>query len=89
MASKAAQAANVGWKLGMQLGQGGQGDVFLAVRNGEPEGQNHAFKFLNDKGSFKARERFRLELKALTSVDHPGIVKIVQYAQPEDSFIIM
>jgi len=86
MPSKTAQAASVGWKLGTQLGQGGQGDVFLAVRTSEPDGQNHAFKFLNDKGNSKARERFRQELKALTTVNHPGIVKVVQYAQPDDSF---
>ena len=87
MASKkSAQAANVGWKLGSQIGEGGQGEVFLAVRASEPDGPNYAFKFLNDKGSSKARDRFRQELKALTSVSHPGIVNVVQYAQPEDSF---
>jgi serine/threonine-protein kinase len=86
MASKVTQAASVGWKLGTQLGQGGQGDVFLAVRETEPEGPKHAFKFLNDKGSPKARDRFRQELRALTSVDHPGIVKVIQYAQPDDKF---
>ena len=86
MASKTAQAASVGWKLGPQLGQGGQADVFLAVRASDPDGQKYAFKFLNDKGSTKARERFRQELKALTSVTHPGIVKIVEHAQHDDGF---
>ena len=55
------------------------------VRN-EPDGPKFAFKFLNDKGSLKARERFRAELDALTSIDHPGIVKVVQHSQPEDDF---
>jgi serine/threonine-protein kinase len=86
VASKPTQAASVGWKLETQLGQGGQGDVFLAVRATQPGGQKHAFKFLNDKGSPKARERFRQELKALTTIDHPGMVKVVQYAQPADTF---
>ena len=83
---KPAQAASVGWTLGDQIGQGGQGDVFVATRKDEPNGPNYAFKFLNDKGSSKARDRFRHELTALTRIDHPGIVKIVQHAQPGDSF---
>jgi len=87
MASKKpAQAASVGWTLGEQLGHGGQGEVFFAVRKEEPDGRKHAFKFLNDKGSSTARERFRHELDALTRLDHPGIVKVVQHAQPGDSF---
>jgi serine/threonine protein kinase len=86
MASKSAQAASVGWKLGEQLGQGGQGDVMLATRSSDPGGQQYAFKFLNDKGSTKARERFRNELTALISISHPGVVKVVECAQPDDSF---
>ncbi len=86
MASKSTQALKVGWKLEGQLGHGGQGDVVLAVRASEPDGPKFAFKFLNDKGSSKARERFRGELDALTRIDHPGIVKVVQHSQPEDDF---
>ena len=48
---KPAQAASVGWTLGDQIGQGGQGDVFVATRKDEPNGPNHAFKFLKTKAA--------------------------------------
>ncbi len=83
MASKATQAESVGWKLQTQLGEGGQASVFRAVRTSDPHGQVYAFKFLNDKGSAKARQRFRQELSALASLNHPGIVKIVDHAQQD------
>jgi serine/threonine protein kinase len=86
MASKPAQAESVGWTLGTQLGQGGQGSVFRAVRKNDPDSPQHAFKFLNDNAAPKARDRFRRELQAVTSLNHPSIVKIVQHAQADDSF---
>ncbi len=85
MALKPAQlAASVGWKLETQLGEGGQGSVFVAVRETDPNGQKYAFKFLKDKAGGKARDRFRQELKALTTFNHPGIVKVIEHAETED-----
>jgi eukaryotic-like serine/threonine-protein kinase len=87
MGKRAAQAAKLGWKfLGQSLGSGGQGDVEVAVRADDPGGQKFAFKSLADRGGGKAHQRFREELKALTSINHSGIVKVVEYAQSDDDF---
>ncbi len=85
MAMIASQAVKLGWKfLGHNLGRGGQGDVELAERVSEPGGQKYAFKFLGERGGTKAHERFRQELKALTKLNHPGVVNVVEYAQRDD-----
>jgi serine/threonine protein kinase len=85
MATIAAQVDKVGWKfLGKNLGRGGQGDVELAVRTSDPDGQRYAFKFLGKRGGTRAHERFRQELTALTKVNHPAIVKVIEYAQQDD-----
>jgi len=87
MGKRAGQATKLGWKfLGQNLGSGGQGDVELAVRANNPDGTKYAFKSLAERGGRKAHERFRAELKALNSVDHPGIVKVIEYAQSDDDF---
>ncbi len=87
MAKTAAQAAKLGWKfLGLNLGRGGQGDVELAVRANDPDGPKFAFKYLAERGGSKAHQRFREELKALTRLDHPGIIKIAEFAQNDDDF---
>jgi serine/threonine protein kinase len=85
MAKIAAQAQKLGWKLlGQNLGKGGQGDVELVERVSDPGSQRYAFKFLGERGGSKAHERFRQELKALTSITHTSIVKVVEYAQGDD-----
>jgi serine/threonine protein kinase len=85
MAKIAAQAEKLGWKfLGKNLGRGGQGDVELAVRTSDPDGQRYAFKFLGERGGTKAHERFRQELTALTKVNHASIVKVIEHAQADD-----
>jgi serine/threonine protein kinase len=86
MAKKPALADQVGWKLENQLGQGGQGDVFLAVRKAEPDGPKYAFKFLNNDANATALARFRQELDALTSINHPGIVKVIEHSKEGDGF---
>jgi serine/threonine protein kinase len=85
MAKIAAQAEKLGWKfLGKNLGRGGQGDVELAVRTSDLDGQRYAFKFLGERGGTRAHERFRQELTALTRVNHPAVVKVLEYAQTDD-----
>ena len=78
-------AESLGWKLlGKNLGRGGQGDVELVQRLSEPNGKTYALKYLGQRGGPKAHERFRAELDALTKVDHPGIVKIIEHAKESD-----
>src|SRR5271165_6456913 len=79
-------AEQLGWKLlGKQLGRGGQGDVELVERLSEPGGKRYALKCLGERGGPKALERFRTELEALTRINHPGIVKVVEYAKESDT----
>ena len=79
-------AESLGWKLlGKNLGRGGQGDVELVERLSEPNGKRYALKHLGQRGGPKAYERFRAELDALTKVDHPGIVKIIEHAKESDT----
>ena len=78
-------AEKLGWKLvGKNLGRGGQGDVELVEKLSEPDGKRYALKYLGQRGGPKALERFRAELDALTRIDHPGIIKVVEYAKESD-----
>jgi serine/threonine protein kinase len=82
---KSGNAESLGWKLlGRNLGRGGQGDVELVEKLTEPGGKRYALKCLGQRGGLKAHERFRAELEALTRIDHPGIVKVVEYAKKSD-----
>jgi serine/threonine protein kinase len=82
VAKVSAQVEKLGWKLlGTNLGKGGQGDVELVERLSEPGGQRYALKILGERGGQRAYDRFRQELDALRKVDHPGIVKVIEYAQ--------
>jgi serine/threonine protein kinase len=87
MARPATHAEKLGWKfIGVNLGRGGQGEVELVVRTNDPDGPKYAFKFLGDRGGEKAHSRFRQELEGLRKLSHPGIVKIVDYAQKDDDW---
>ena len=92
MAKLSALAEKYGWKvLGGALGEGGQAQVVPVERVTEPGGKRYAFKLLSKKGGPKALERFRAELAALAKLDHPGIVKVVDYPQDfeEQPFYVM
>ncbi len=73
-----------------QLGRGGMGTVYLAVD--AVSGQRVAVKVLpallaRDRD---IRERFVLEARALASLDHPGIVPLITFAQQgDDRFLVM
>ncbi len=73
-----------------QLGRGGMGTVYLAVD--VVSGQRVAVKVLpallaRDRD---IRERFVLEARALASLDHPGIVPLITFAQQgDDRFLVM
>ncbi len=83
---KPAQAAeSLGWQLVRQLGEGGQGDVSLAVRKDKPNAEQYVFKLLKERSTGKARQRFRQELQAITRIDHPGIVKVIEHAEEDNS----
>jgi len=67
------------YTLGRKLGEGGFGKVFLGTHN--TTGIPRAIKrIVKDK---RGKESFRNELAALLSLDHPHIVKLVEFFDEE------
>ena len=73
------ETANAGrWQLKRELGSGGMGQVFYAVREEEDYAQQAAVKILwshRADASFKAR--FFRERRILASLDHPGLARFL------------
>lgn len=72
------------------LGSGGMGSVYLAVNTSID--QQVAIKVLRPEFAHNAalRARFKKEAELLCSLDHPGIVKFLNYVEkPEGVFLIM
>lgn len=78
------------YRIEALLGKGGMGSVYLGTNL--TIGQKVAIKVLNDNlaGSAVIRERFKSEAKLLCSLDHPNIVKFLNYVENDDGvFLIM
>lgn len=86
MAKLATQLSRLGWESVSSLGGGGQGDVFLVQRINDTEGKQFALKILNNRGGNKANLRFRQELDIIKKIDHKGIVKVIEAAEPDSDF---
>jgi serine/threonine-protein kinase len=70
------QIAN--FKITNHLGKGGMGDVYCAVQ--EPLGRKVALKILmTSHGDKKARQRFEIEAKAISRLEHNNIVSLYDY----------
>ncbi len=72
------------------LGFGGMGSVYLAVNTNID--QEVAIKVLRPEFAHNAelRAKFKQEAQLLCSLDHPGIVKFINYVEkPEGVFLIM
>ena len=82
------------FKLQKKLGQGGMGAVYSA-RCGAPgegfkEGDIVAVKVLTSDVTQEDVERFRLEAELAQSVDHPGIIKVLEFKISKDvNYIVM
>lgn len=79
-----------GYDLLHPIGAGGQGVVFKARRvdpRGQPPGDGEplAIKFLRPAvlGDEAARRRFRQEAATLAEVEHPAVVKVVEFGETE------
>lgn len=64
-----------GWKLGDAIGGGGQGQIFPAI-NSEFDDKEFILKKLTNKNRI---DRFKDEIRAGTELDHPNIVKVIDY----------
>ncbi len=74
------------WKSIGLLGRGGQSTVHeVEDKTGTLPG-HYALKPLHKRASPKAYERFYREISAITKLDHPGVVKIVEHSEREDAF---
>ncbi|MDR2743333.1 MAG: serine/threonine protein kinase, partial [Treponema sp.] len=78
------------YRIEQELGKGGMGSVYLAVNKNID--QRVAVKVLNENlaGSVVIRKKFRDEAQLLCSLDHPNIVKFLNFVENDDGvFLIM
>ena len=78
------------YRIVRHLGTGGMGSVYLAVNTNID--QQVAIKALKPDVARNAdlRARFKQEAEMLCSLDHPGIVKFLNYVEtPQGVFLIM
>ena len=72
------------WQVVKPLSEGGQGHTFVVRKNGE--GPLFVLKRLKNA---KRLERFRAEIKAGLSLDHPNIVKVVDSKLDSDPYYLV
>jgi serine/threonine-protein kinase len=81
------------YRLGNLLGEGGMGRVFEAVplAGGDPVAIKLLKTELASAGSDLVERRFQVEAEAGGSIDHPGIVKVLEFSRSHDgpSYIVM
>jgi tetratricopeptide (TPR) repeat protein len=63
------------YRIVSQLGHGGMGTVFLALREGEEFSQRVAIKLV--RGGEMLVQRFRQERQILASLEHPNIARLI------------
>ncbi len=63
------------WQVIAPLGEGGQGSTYI-VRRIEGDDKQHVLKRLKN---VKRLERFRTEIQTINSLNHPNIIKIVDF----------
>ncbi len=70
----------------MTIGQGRQASVVAVTDNlGQLNGE-YALKRIGSGKPKAAYARFAREIEAVKSIDHPGIVRVVDHATPDDDF---
>jgi hypothetical protein len=66
-----------GYRVDRELGRGGMGVVYLASR--ESDGRPVALKYLG--GGPGDRARWRREARSMAAVDHPGVVRLLEFVE--------
>lgn len=74
---------NLKWIEVGKLGSGGQGTTYLVVEKGDLREKKSVLKELHDSEDEQARKRFDNEIKTIQKIDHPSIIKIVDYSIDE------
>jgi len=71
------------YRLLEKLGEGGMGVVYTAV---DPSGSKVALKVIGDRADDPvARRRFEREARLASSVDHPGVCRILDVGESEEA----
>ncbi|MGA2981354.1 MAG: serine/threonine-protein kinase [Terriglobales bacterium] len=70
------------WKIEGSLGEGGQGWTYKARRKTGSDQKPYVLKRLKNK---ERLSRFRNEIAALTKLQHPGILKIVETSEESET----
>ncbi len=75
------------WRqAGSELGRGGQAAILpVEDAQGVLEGK-WALKSLTSNASEKAYKRFYQEIEVIRSLDHPSVIRIVDYSKPDANF---
>lgn len=74
------------YRLDRPLGAGGMGEVWAATHmvTGRPVALKRLLPALSTGADDQARARFVLEAQAACAVEHPNVVEILDYMEPED-----
>jgi hypothetical protein len=73
------------WRRGQLLGEGGQGKVYLLhSESGAPDA---VIKFLHSEKPYDV-ERFRREVGALATIDHPNVMRVVEHGMEPVPFYV-
>lgn len=88
---KPRQPVSIGpWQIVGVLGEGGMGRVFAAERAGEGFVQRAAVKVLRgDRSSAIFRERFLLERRIQSRLEHPGIARMLDAGMSEEGVLYL
>jgi serine/threonine-protein kinase len=81
-----------GYRLLRQIGAGGMGRVFAAVRRDDPLQIVRALKTVRNAAANPLLiQRFELECEALASLSHPGIARLIDAGKCQDGspFVVM
>ncbi len=81
-----------GYRLLRQIGTGGMGRVYAAVRCDDPQQTQRALKMVRSEVANPLLiQRFELECEALASLSHPGIARLIDAGKCEDGspFVVM
>jgi len=71
---------------GRTLGSGGQATVIQVFDKNDASKKTYALKGLSHNKPEKAYKRFAKEIDAIKQIDHPFIIKIIDYSDPKSDF---